>query len=637
MADRVVRAGAYELEELTRPDRHYCESRLFRDLMLEDGAVGVAECRANLTARMHHCRTDVCPPCRSQCTKPWARVAADVVRCVLPTEQAAFYYCLEVTDAGQLASALHGAVRGEEVKPVPEKLFEHAYRICHNNPEGLVQRDSVSCRKEQRDSPVGKFVPGFDPKSGNPVARDGYIVTCNRTSDCYQRCPSHPLTGDRYQCQKTYKLYDVARTGTQQGPGGVGNGQIEFVDLDKGSGSGFDPDPATQAITNEMGICVDFDSSMMQGCKEKTASFFVDGIAGCLNDRLMLKYLCGLELDVKDGDPSTTWLSGDLVWPRTLVAGGADPDGDGRAAAEVTCSDPTSCVQACRRLGKESTHGAGTPATCATVMPPPHLHTLLRLLTPLPSFLVVQCDFYCPSNIVSVVHDLAFAIYSDITTILTLIMTCIGGSGITGCICQIGMFLEPKWRQMSTNPAVLCRDGDPFQLLVSRIEALVIEGAEDLVNFLIDGVNTFLDNLPWPLDGVGRPINEVCFPHQVDPDRCAGGQLTAAEAAHLARCENPEYGLEELCYYARVKHICANDDLLEEYDSLFRAGYQTVDSVEADYAAAMGESFDYVDPVMAELMRQVEVSSRSGPDLTERRGICSSNAFASAMSLDMVR
>lgn len=108
---------------------------------------------------------------------------------------------------------------------------------------------------------------------------------------------------------------------------------------------------------------------MMQGCKEKTASFFVDGISGCLNDRLMLKYLCGLELDVKDGDPSTTWLSGDLVWPRTLVAGGADPDGDGRAAAEVTCSDPTSCVQACRRLGKESTHGAGTPATCATVMP----------------------------------------------------------------------------------------------------------------------------------------------------------------------------------------------------------------------------------------------------------------------------
>ena len=149
-------------------------------------------------------------------------------------------------------------------------------------------------------------------------------------------------------------------------------------------------------------------------------------------------------------------------------------------------------------------------------------------------------------------HDLAFAIYSDITTILTLIMTCIGGSGITGCICQIGMFLEPKWRQMSTNPAVRCEDGDPFQLLVSRIEALVIEGAEDLVNFQIGGVNDFLDNLPWPLDGIGRPIDEVCFPHQVDPDRCAAGRLTAAEAAHLAQCENPAYGLEELCYYARV-------------------------------------------------------------------------------------
>ena len=35
-------------------------------------------------------------------------------------------------------------------------------------------------------------------------------------------------------------------------------------------------------------------------------------------------------------------------------------------------------------------------------------------------------------------------------------------------------------------------------------------------------------------------------------------------------------------------------------------------------------------------MEQVEISSYSGPDLEPRRDICSTNAFASSMTLDMV-
>ena len=44
----------------------------------------------------------------------------------------------------------------------------------------------------------------------------------------------------------------------------------------------------------------------------------------------------------------------------------------------------------------------------------------------------------------------------------------------------------------------------------------------------------------------------------------------------------------------------------------------------------------HVPQTMAELMRQVESSSFSGPDLSRRKDICSSNTFASAMTLDMV-
>ena len=40
---------------------------------------------------------------------------------------------------------------------------------------------------------------------------------------------------------------------------------------------------------------------------------------------------------------------------------------------------------------------------------------------------------------------------------------------------------------------------------------------------------------------------------------------------------------------------------------------------------------------MAELMRQVEISSFSGPSLDDRRDICIGESFRSAMSLDMVR
>eukprot|EP00966_Prymnesium_polylepis_P069482 1615121-Prymnesium_polylepis.1 len=71
---------------------------------------------------------------------------------------------------------------------VPERMQKHLYRACHNNKEGIVQRDSVSCRKTHRNSPMGHFAPGFDSK-GNPVARRGFMVPCNRHSDCASTCP----------------------------------------------------------------------------------------------------------------------------------------------------------------------------------------------------------------------------------------------------------------------------------------------------------------------------------------------------------------------------------------------------------------------------------------------------------------
>lgn len=134
-------------------------------------------------------------------------------------------------------------------------------------------------------------------------------------------------------------------------------------------------------------------------------------------------------------------------------------------------------------------------------------------------------------------------------------------------------------------------------MLLSRLDDLIIHGAEDVANFLVDGVNFWINSLFGQ-----RPVGEVCFPTAYDPDRCDGNKLSPAEASTISKCENPAYGLENMCFFARVRHICSNEDLLEEYDSLFAGGYQSVDAVEAEFVKAFGESYEYLDPVRSNVL-----------------------------------
>lgn len=136
--------------------------------------------------------------------------------------------------------------------------------------------------------------------------------------------------------------------------------------MDRGSGKVFDPDPHEQAITSEWGICVDVDSSYNQGCPDQTFSAVMDGIVGCL-DRQVSTWLCGLEVDIADGDTSTAAIKGNFLYmpPRVLVEEGEDLDGDGKPTPAITCSDPVDCMSKCRYLERNSLHGAGAPPACA--------------------------------------------------------------------------------------------------------------------------------------------------------------------------------------------------------------------------------------------------------------------------------
>lgn len=207
---------------------------------------------------------------------------------------------------------------------VPERLAADAFHRFHNNPEGLLQRDSISCRTDHQLSTMGHWTPGFSTRDGNPISRVGWHVPCQKDADCFRRCPRHPLTGSFYRCQKLHKYFDVAVTDD--------DGGVEFVNLTEGSSSAFDVDPGE-------GVCVDTDYAMFQGCPEPVMAKVVDGIIGCA-DRFVSQFLCGLELSVKHGDTSTASVEGSFVYPRTLIAGGDDLDGDGKQPAEFKCEDP---------------------------------------------------------------------------------------------------------------------------------------------------------------------------------------------------------------------------------------------------------------------------------------------------------
>ena len=88
-------------------------------------------------------------------------------------------------------------------------------------------------------------------------------------------------------------------------------------------------------------------------------------------DRAIGRFLCGLELHTKSGDPATTTIHGNLGYPRVLIAGSEDEDGDGLSAPSLECADPIECESRCKYLSRTSANGAGTPPTCALWYAPP--------------------------------------------------------------------------------------------------------------------------------------------------------------------------------------------------------------------------------------------------------------------------
>lgn len=235
---------------------------------------------------------------------------------------------------------------------IPQKLASDAFHRFHHNPDGLLQRDAISCRLEHPQSTIGGWTAGFSTRTGNPVARVGYHVPCTKDSDCYRMCPRHPMTGNFYRCATQFKLFDAPLTsGDFLGP------SVDYLNYSTGTNNAFDVQPG-------QGVCVDTDYRMFQGCPEEIMAKVVDGLVGCA-DRPVSYFLCGLEMHAAHGDPGEIAIKGNYLYPRTLIGGGQDMDGDGSNPSAFTCGDPVDCNQKCRYLARTSVNGMGTPPSCA--------------------------------------------------------------------------------------------------------------------------------------------------------------------------------------------------------------------------------------------------------------------------------
>ena len=117
----------------------------------------------------------------------------------------------------------------------PSPSQSDAFHRFHHNPDGLVQRDAISCRTEHQASTMGDFVPGFSIRTGNPIARVGYHVPCQKDSDCYRKCPRHPLTGSFYRCVKVFQYFDTVNTSSAFfGP------DADYINISSGTSASFD-------------------------------------------------------------------------------------------------------------------------------------------------------------------------------------------------------------------------------------------------------------------------------------------------------------------------------------------------------------------------------------------------------------
>ena len=244
-ASRTQRAGVWELQYMGRGDRSYCSIEFSRTRVAPQ-SLSEEECRSELENRTSNCYLS-CDNCKAVCTDPTIRDIANTYRCTLGQTYMGVNLATHVSDLGQDIMSRHGAVRKDEREPTPESSWAEIYHTLVQNDiaSPIVPRQAVSCRKSHRESTYGHYVPGLNSE-GEPVKRTGFFVPCNTDSDCYSRCPEHPITGMEYVCTHGARFYTYAGTSN-------GSDANSFYTIDDPDDGEFD----LHENTTYLGVCTD--------------------------------------------------------------------------------------------------------------------------------------------------------------------------------------------------------------------------------------------------------------------------------------------------------------------------------------------------------------------------------------------
>lgn len=210
----------------------------------------------------------------------------------------------------------------------PSAIFQEHYRTCVHNPEGMLAREAVSCRRPSADQP-GRSLNQSDRMNG------GYMVPCNVDSDC-RVCPTHFLSNLPYVCMTTYNLYDYMNTYDHRPPEFIN----ETTPLGLVAHTHFDPSRTKEDEVGDQytGVCVDYHYEWQYTCGSEVAADVTQAAVQCFDSGREWLF-CGVPIDRRGGDYSTVsmdWL-GILEFPRQIT-----PD--------LHCFIPFECMDICHKL-----------------------------------------------------------------------------------------------------------------------------------------------------------------------------------------------------------------------------------------------------------------------------------------------
>ena len=153
------------------------------------------------------------------------------------------------------------------------------------------------------------------------------------------------------------------------------------------------------------------------------------------------------------------------------------------------------------------------------------------------------------------------------------------------------------------HPCVRAQGGDVFSIIAIQIEAMIIEGAEAMVNsFVIQPIRGLIG---WFANGEPK---DICIEYEKGNKFCPNSpELMEGWLGCNVDEKGPPH---ERCYYQRQKSICMHEaDVAKRYKRLFNQDSSS--EMEDQFHAIAGEEFENVPPAMLAAFKEADAQAQA--------------------------